>query len=90
MISIPNNSIGADGAIILANGLRNCSALRVIDLSINIIGSKGALALVEKLKSWPNLDKLYLSSNGMESETMTRLATLSSVFVDHLVVNCQW
>ena len=79
-INLSKNGIGPNGAIILANGLRNCSALRVIDLQINKIGSKGALALAEKLKSWPNLENLYLRNNGIETETMIRLGTLSSVF----------
>ena len=82
VIDLSGNSIGADRAIILANGLKNCSALGVIHLQINEIGSKGALALVEKLKSWPNLENLYLSGKGIESETKTRLATLSVVKID--------
>ena len=34
---------------------------------------------MEKLKSWPKLESLHLSNNGIESETMTRLATFSLV-----------
>ena len=79
VINLSYNGIGADGAIILANCLKNCNALRAIKLEQSKIGSEGALALVEKLKSWPNLENLYLSNNGIESETMTRLATLSVV-----------
>ena len=79
MINIRNNSIGADGTIILANGLKNCSALRVIDIQNNEIGLEGALALVEKLKSWPSLEGLYLYNNGIESEAKTILATFSVV-----------
>ena len=81
-IDLSCNDIGADRAIILANGLKNCSALRVINIQINQIGSEGALALVEKLKSWPKLESLYLRGNGIESETKTRLATLSVVKID--------
>ena len=103
VINLSCNGIDADGAIMLANGLKNCSALRVLNLQSNVIGSAGALALVEKVKSWPKLESLYLSNNGIESETKTRLATfsvvkifdfgdntLSSVFVDEIVVNCKW
>ena len=82
-IDLSRNSIGADGAIILANGLKNCSALRAINLQSNEIGSEGALALVEKLKSWPKLEALHLKRyNGIESETMLRLATFSEVIID--------
>ena len=83
VIDLSINSIDADGAIILANGLKNCSALRAINLQSNEIGSEGTLALVEKLKSWPNLENLHLKRyNGIESETMLRLATFSEVIID--------
>ena len=56
--------------------------LRVIDIQRSKIGSEGALALVEKLKSWPSLEDLYLGYNGIESETKNRLATFSVVKLD--------
>ena len=56
--------------------------LSVIDIQSNEIGSEGALALVEKLKSWPNLEVLYLRGNVIESETKTRLAIFSVLKID--------
>ena len=81
-IALSRNRIGAEGAIILADCLKYCNALRVIHIERSKIGSEGALALVEKLKSWPKIENLYLCNDGIEFETMIRLASFSVVKID--------
>ena len=49
-----SNSIGSDGAVGLAEGLKCCTNLQKLDLSYNSIGSDGAEAPSEQLKCYVN------------------------------------
>ena len=45
-----SNSIGSDGAVALAEGLKFSTKIQTLNLSWNSIGSDGAVALAEGLK----------------------------------------
>ena len=67
------NSIGAEGAVALADGLKSCSNLQGLDLSTNNIGAEVAVALADGLKSCSNLRDLYLSTNNIGAEAKAAL-----------------
>ena len=68
------NSIGDEGAVALADGLKSCSNLQTLDLTTNNIGTEGAVALADGLKSCSNLRTLHLSANNIGTEGAVALA----------------
>ena len=68
------NNLGAKGAVALADGLKSCSNLKVLNLSTNNIDAEGAVALADGLKSCSNLKVLNLSTNNIDAEGAVALA----------------
>ena len=60
--------IGGDSVVVLAEGLQNCKALEVIDLSSNSIGADGAIILANGLKNCSALRVIAIRTNEIGSE----------------------
>ena len=73
-IHFRGNNIGDEGAVALADGLKSCSNLQVLALSVNNIGAEGTVALADGLKSCSNLQDLDLSNNNIGDEGAVALA----------------
>ena len=73
-LKLSSKSIGSDGAVALAEGLKCCTNLQTLDLHTNSIGSDGAVALAEGLKCCTNLKRLRLDSNSSGSDGAVALA----------------
>ena len=70
-LDLTGNGIG-DGAVALAEGLKDLTSLLELRLGYNKISSQGTLALVEVLK-YNHLQHLYLSNNSIGPESMAAL-----------------
>ena len=57
------NSVGDNGAMILAQSLRSNETLRILDVTHDEIKEKGAFVLADMLKENKGLEKLVLSDN---------------------------
>ena len=68
-----SNTIGNEGAIILAKWLKN-NTLQTLDVSVNSIGSEGAVALAEGLCCNNTLHTLNISRNSIANEGIVALA----------------
>ena len=66
-LSLVNCNIDDEGAEALSDGIK-CSSIRALELSINLIGNDGALALASSIKSCLSLCKLNLSCNHIGDE----------------------
>ncbi len=56
-LDISRNSIGSEGAVKLADGLKSCTNLQTLNIRGNSIG-EGTVALADGLKSCTNLQTL--------------------------------
>ena len=73
-LDLSDNSVGSDGAVVLAERLKCCTNLQTLNLSDNSIGSDVAVALAEGLKCCTNLQTLNLSYNSIGSNGGVALA----------------
>ncbi len=58
----------------LADGLKSCTNLQTLNISLNSVGSEGAVALADGLKSCTNLQTLNIRGNSVGSEGAVALA----------------
>eukprot|EP00934_Nitzschia_sp_Nitz4_P003896 Nitzschia sp. Nitz4//scaffold249_size28687//21762//24971//NITZ4_008119-RA/size28687-snap-gene-0.4-mRNA-1//1//CDS//3329544023//3886//frame0 len=74
VLSLNNNSIGADGAIILADSLSTMTNLTELYLEHNMIGDEGTVALAEALQDNEALSLLTLAFNSIGDRGAVALA----------------
>ena len=64
---LSDNNVGYAGTVALAQYLQSCSKLRVLDLQRCNLEGDGIVNLAEQFHSWPNMEDLGLSDNGVIS-----------------------
>ena len=72
-VVLPNNNIGNEGLIALAETLKSNSTLQKLELVNNYIEDKGATAMAEALNCNSTLQKLGLANNFIGDEGATDL-----------------
>lgn len=65
---ISNNSIGADGLVLLAQALRGNQTITILDMSGNKCKEKKSLEFAKMLVTMHSLSELNIASNGLKSE----------------------
>ena len=73
-IHLGRNNICSNGAVALADSLKCCTSLELLQLHFNDISSEGAVALAGALKSCTSLQVLNLNVNDICSEGAVALA----------------
>ncbi|XP_072019714.1 uncharacterized protein [Amphiura filiformis] len=73
-LNLGDNSIGSDGASVLAQSFQHTPALQHLDLGWNSIGSDGASALAQSFQHTPALQHLHLHYNRIGSDGASALA----------------
>lgn len=75
VVKMVQNGIRQDGiALLLRDGLRNCHALRVLDLQDNTFTTTGAVALADVVQGWTELVELGVGDCLLGSRGMVLLA----------------
>ncbi|KAL0235569.1 hypothetical protein GEMRC1_002151 [Eukaryota sp. GEM-RC1] len=75
-INLDSNSLGNEGALVLAEVLKNCSSMVNINLRYNSIGKEGALALANVLEADSSV-LIKLEGNNMDIETRQLVSSTS-------------
>ena len=86
-LRMPDNSIGGDEMIVIAEALCNLSLLKIVDVSHNPITSKAASALASVISNNKNLEELNLENTGINTgllEIVKALQNISSLQILNL------
>eukprot|EP00440_Ansanella_granifera_P050736 gb/GFBE01054988.1/.p1 GENE.gb/GFBE01054988.1/~~gb/GFBE01054988.1/.p1 ORF type:complete len:422 (+),score=119.58 gb/GFBE01054988.1/:1-1266(+) len=75
-LSIRSNSVGPIGCHALCGALRNTPALRRFDISMNPLGRKGGLMLVELVKDCPELLEIFMGDTEADIDVLVSLAAV--------------
>ena len=68
VLKLPGNLIGGAEMCILAEALKNCKQLKLLDLNFNHIGDIGAIALAKIVPNLKHLERLLLAENNIGNE----------------------